>query len=59
MELDFVTILEQAANFIGETVDNTWEALLLVVFSSRAEQYACSLSEFAQTVFGVICQAPT
>jgi hypothetical protein len=56
MELDFVTILEQAAAFIGETVDNTWEALVLTVFSSRAEQYACKLSEFAQSVFRVVCE---
>lgn len=59
MGLDFVAILEQAAAFIGETIDSTWEALLLVVFSSRAQQYACELSEYAQSVFGVLCQAPT
>lgn len=58
VELPIIDILEAAAAFIGMTVDSAWEALIYVGLVGRAEQFACELSEFAQSVFRVVCEAP-
>jgi hypothetical protein len=50
-----VAILEGIARQIGTSIDDKWEALLYIMFKGRAAEYACSLSEYAQDVFNVVC----
>lgn len=50
-----VAFLEALAQRIGPTVDNTYEALLVMFGHAQAGIHACELSQYAQWVFKVFC----
>jgi hypothetical protein len=51
-----INLIESAAVTIGTSIDSTWEALMYVVYSAVAHTYACNISEYAQSVFHVLCE---